>query len=201
MKYEVKALVFDIGGVIYVGKQRGNLYMPELLGIDQDVWRESTKKIQENLNVGCIDENAGLLEMACNLKIDKDKIKKAWIKTFHVRFILNKTLLKIIRRLKKNYKTAILSNQWSMPYKILITKEIKSNFDVMVFSHQVGFKKPSENIYHLTLQRLNLKSNECVFIDDIEENLVPAKKLGMKTILFKNNKQLIQDLKKFGVKI
>jgi FMN phosphatase YigB (HAD superfamily) len=35
-----------------------------------------------------------------------------------------------------------------------------------------------------------------LFIDNREWNLKPARKLGMKTILFKNNKQTIKDLKK-----
>ncbi len=198
-KKEIKAIIFDVGGVIYVGKQRSNSYMPELLKIEQNVWKKATGESWENLNIGKIEEDVGLLEMSKNLGIDKNKLKRLWIKTFKVRFILNKNLLAIIKRLRKNYKTAILSNQWTIPYKIQLTKRIKSNFDVMVFSHQVGFRKPSSDIYHITLKRLNLKPNECVFIDDFEENLTPAKEIGMKTILFKNNTQLIKNLKKFGV--
>jgi hypothetical protein len=43
------------------------------------------------------------------------------------------------------------------------------------------------------------KTKEASFIDDYQICLDGAKKLGMKTILFKNNKQLIKDLKKLGV--
>ncbi len=197
---KIKAIIFDVGGVIYVGKQRSNSYMPELLKMEKEVWKKATEESWENLNIGKIEEDVGLLEMAENLGINKDELRRLWIKTFKVRFILNKNLLKIIKRLKKNYKTAILSNQWSIPYKIQLTKKIKSNFDVMVFSHQVGFRKPSPDIYHITLKRLNLKPSECVFIDDFKENLIPAREIGMKTILFKNNSQLIKDLKKLEIK-
>ena len=197
----IKAIVFDVGGVIYVGKQKSNTYMPEILKIDQEVWKKATGESWENLCVGAIEEDTGLSNMAKNLGVGKDKLKKLWIKTFKVRFNLNKNLLKIIKELRKNYKTAILSDQWSIPYNLLLTEKIKSNFDVMVFSHEVGFRKPSVNIYNITLEKLKLKPNECIFIDDIKKNLVPAKRLGIKTILFKDNNQLKKDLQKLGVKI
>jgi FMN phosphatase YigB (HAD superfamily) len=44
------------------------------------------------------------------------------------------------------------------------------------------------------LKKLNSKPNECIIIDDEESNLLPAKKLGIKTILFKNPKQLKEQL-------
>jgi putative hydrolase of the HAD superfamily len=198
-KKEIKAIIFDVGGVIYIGEQRANSYMPELLKINKEVWKKATGETWEKLVINNINEDAGLIEMAKNLRINKSKLRKLWNKAFKVRFILNKDLLKIIKKLRKNYKTAILSDQWSIPYKIQLTKKVKSNFDVMIFSHQVGFRKPSPDIYHIALKRLNLKPNECVFIDDLEENLVPAKKIGIRTILFKNNNQLIKDLKKLGI--
>ena len=200
MKNRIKAIIFDVGGGIYIGKQRSNHYMAELLKIDHDIWKKATGKIWERLNAGKIDEDTGLLKMAKNIGIGKNKLRKLWIKTFKVRYILNKNLLKIIRKLRRNYKTAILSNQWTIPYKIHLTKEIKSNFDVMVFSHLVGFKKPSKGIYKITLRRLKLKPKECIFIDDIKENLTPAKSLGMKTILFKDNSKLKKDFEKLGIK-
>ncbi|MBU1129164.1 MAG: HAD family phosphatase [Nanoarchaeota archaeon] len=197
----IKAIIFDIGGVVYVGKQRAQIYMQEKLGLSREIWEKAARQIWKNLSIGIIYEKNGLLEMAKNLEIDKNKLKKLWIKAFKVRFILNKDLLNIIKRLRKNYKTAILSNQWSIPYNLQLTKEIKSYFDILVFSHEVGFMKPSVEIYNITLKKLQLKSNECIFIDDLEENLFPAKKIGIKTILFKNNKQLVNDLKKLGVEI
>jgi len=198
---EIKAIIFDIGGVVYIGKQRSQIYMQEKLGLSKDVWERGARQIWKNLSIGNIDEENGLLEMAKNLKINKNKLRELWIKAFKVRFILNKDLLGIIKKLRENYKTAILSNQWTIPYSIHLTKEVKSYFDTMVFSHEVGFMKPSTEIYNITLKKLKLKFNECIFIDDIKENLIPAKRLGMKTIHFKNNSQLLQELKKLGVEI
>ncbi len=201
MDETIKAIIFDFGGVIYVGKQRANSFVPEMLKVNKEVWEKSTGEIWENLNLGKIEEDAGLVKMASNLKINKDRLKKLWIKAFKTRFILNKDLLGIIKKLRRNYKTAILSNIWAMPCRLMLTKKIKSNFDVRVLSHEVGYRKPAVEIYNIVFKQLHLKPSECIFIDDFKENLIPAQKLGMKTILFKNNQQLLDDLNKFGVKI
>ncbi|MGI5826052.1 MAG: HAD-IA family hydrolase [Patescibacteria group bacterium] len=44
--------------------------------------------------------------------------------------------------------------------------------------------KKSKEIFELTLERLGVKSEEAVFIDDREDNLVVARELGIKTVLF-----------------
>ena len=43
------------------------------------------------------------------------------------------------------------------------------------------------------LKKLKLRPGQCLFIDNQEWNLRPAKKLKMHTILFKNNKQLFKE--------
>jgi len=197
----IKAIIFDVGGVIYTTKKGEKSYLLKSLKLDKNVWEKAAKDPYENLVTGKINENTGLLQIANGLGIDKEKLKKTWIKTFKVRFTLNKSLLKIIKRLRKNYKTAILSDQWGIPHRALSIKKIESDFDAAVFSHQVGFRKPYPKIYRITLKRLKLKPSECIFIDDLEKNLVAARKLGMKTILFKNNRQLIRNLKKININI
>ena len=44
--------------------------------------------------------------------------------------------------------------------------------------------KPDPKIYKTLLRRYNLKAEECVFIDDTEENVVSAQKIGLKGIVF-----------------
>ena len=44
--------------------------------------------------------------------------------------------------------------------------------------------KPDPEIYKILLRRYNLKAEECVFIDDTEENVVSAQKIGLNGIVF-----------------
>ncbi|KAL8915182.1 MAG: hypothetical protein Q9171_000301 [Xanthocarpia ochracea] len=68
----------------------------------------------------------------------------------------------------------------------------RSQFDVVVESAEVGLRKPNPEIYKLAVEKLDkldkerggsgVKTEDCVFLDDIGENLKTAKELGMKTI-------------------
>ncbi len=198
---EIKAIIFDVGGVIYLGEQKSNAYMQEKLKFDEDFWFGAVKNIWNDLCIGKIKEEEGIAEMAKNLGLGEKKLKDLWIRCFKERFILNKPILNIIEKLNQNYKTAVLSDQWIIPYKILITKRLKQLFDVNVYSHEAKVRKPDLKIYKITLEKLCLRAEECIFIDDKEYNLKPAKELGMQTILFKDNKQLLRELKKLGVGI
>ena len=57
-------------------------------------------------------------------------------------------------------------------------------FDGCVFSFREGIVKPDPEIYKVLLRRYGLKAEECVFIDDTEENVRSAQKLGMAGIVF-----------------
>ena len=57
-------------------------------------------------------------------------------------------------------------------------------FDGCIFSFREGIAKPDPEIYMTLLRRYDLKAEECVFIDDTEENVLSAEKLGFAGILF-----------------
>ena len=57
-------------------------------------------------------------------------------------------------------------------------------FDGCVYSFREGIVKPDPEIYKILLRRYNLKAEECVFIDDTEENVLSAEKLGIRGIIF-----------------
>lgn len=72
-------------------------------------------------------------------------------------------------------------------------------FDPCILSCEVGLQKPGKEIFKLALERANLKPEECVFIDNKEENLIDPKELGFYVILFENNKKTLEELNKLGV--
>jgi HAD superfamily hydrolase (TIGR01509 family) len=74
-------------------------------------------------------------------------------------------------------------------------------FDSVEYSFEAGILKPDERSYRRILEKLKAKPEECVFIDDNPENLPPAEALGMKTILFKDPKQLRASLSALGIKL
>lgn len=70
-----------------------------------------------------------------------------------------------------------------------------------ILSYQDKVIKPDTAIYELLLNRYRLKAEHCVFIDDTPKNLKTAEKLGIKTVLFQNRKQVLHDLELLGIGI
>jgi len=93
---------------------------------------------------------------------------------------------------KAGYTIAVLSDQWYLSKEALVLPQLYHQFNEKIISCDVGLRKPNPKIYKLVLRRLNLHQHDALFIDNQKWNIVPAKKIGMKTILFKNNKQLFK---------
>ncbi len=72
--------------------------------------------------------------------------------------------------------------------------EILSLFDEVVESSVEGIRKPNPEIYKIALERMDVKAEECVFLDDLGINLKPARALGMKTIKVLNAQQALEEL-------
>ncbi len=73
-------------------------------------------------------------------------------------------------------KTALLSNSWGRsgyPRRLL-----DDLFDAVVISSEVGMRKPEERIFAYTARLLGLPPQECVFIDDVEQNVTAARAIG-----------------------
>ena len=76
----------------------------------------------------------------------------------------------------------------------------RKHFDFGIFSFEAGAQKPERPIYEKLIERCGVLSPEVIFVDDKEENLVPARELGMSALLFTNFYPLEVDLKKLGLK-
>jgi 2-haloacid dehalogenase len=72
-------------------------------------------------------------------------------------------------------------------------------FDGTVVSGREGMAKPEPAIFKLMLDRFGLVPETTLMIDDTEENLEAASRLGIRTILFRSSGQLRVDLEAAGV--
>ena len=91
---------------------------------------------------------------------------------------LQDEMLDLIRELReRGLRTSLLSNSWGARdgYPRHLLGEL---FDDVVISGEVGMRKPEERIFHLARTRLGLPADECVFVDDVEGNIVAAQALG-----------------------
>ena len=213
MEEGIRAVIFDIGGVLELSKTPDVLnkkeyiwtvgvhnYMIKKLKISLDQYFDSLDTAYAMSIEGKIPRLKAVKIISKNLKISSKRLIKLFYKACKKNFKHNKQLFKQAFKLKKKgYKIAILSDQSHFSKRALILRKYTKKFNAVVVSCDVGIRKPNPKIYKLVLKKLKLKPRQTVFIDNQEWNTKPAQKLGMKTILFKNNKQLFKQLEKFGV--
>ena len=107
---------------------------------------------------------------------------------------INQGVLDLIHRLHGNYKLAVLSNSPPGLSKWLADWNMLNFFKVVFCSGDEGMAKPDPEAFELTLERLGLKPNEAVFIDDTREHVEAARKLGLQGILFITAEELEKEI-------
>jgi HAD superfamily hydrolase (TIGR01509 family) len=74
-------------------------------------------------------------------------------------------------------------------------------FDTVMYSFEVAVSKPDKQAFHLILEKLQVKPDACLFIDDAIRNIESASEMGIHTIHFKNPVQLKQDLQNYKITV
>ena len=95
----------------------------------------------------------------------------------------------------RGYRLALLTNnvrEWEPRWRPMVP--VDELFEVVVDSAFVGMRKPDAEIYELTLRRLGLPADACVFVDDIEVNCQAAEGVGMRAVWFRDTAQAIAEI-------
>jgi len=194
----IKAVIFDYGGVM----KKSSQFFKDVVKIF-NVSREEIKLVEDKISEagrmavkGLIKDSQYFEEIA---KILGRPLPNGYMelakKHYRDDLVVFTEIIDLVKKLKtQGIKTAVLSNIGKYSSDLAREENLYDGFDEVVLSYEVGMRKPEPEIYILTAKRLNLKPEECLFVDDAEENLAPAKELGMKTILFKNPKQAVEEV-------
>jgi len=73
-------------------------------------------------------------------------------------------------------------------------------FDDYVLSYEMKLLKPDRAIYHAAAAKAGRRPDECVFIDDMEENVAGARAAGLAGILYKPETDLEAELKRLKLR-
>jgi len=194
----IKTIIFDYDGVVKKS-QKLSLDIVDLYKISIEEYEKflpQLKPIIEKFDKGLTTEENFWIEFSHILGRDvPENCKEKAKKMYKDKFVFFSEVIGLIEKLKsEGFRLSILSNMF--PYQLEIIKEINgcSLFDDLFFSCERGIKKPDLEFYELVIREMDANPQECLFIDDKEENLVPAKKIGMKTVLAKNQEQIVEDV-------
>jgi len=95
----------------------------------------------------------------------------------------------------KGCKAFILSNMPQEMYQELsAAHEFLSQADGHVISYEAKAVKPMPQIYRILLERYALKPEECLFIDDLEDNILAAKRCGISGIVCRSPQQVRKEM-------
>jgi len=193
----IKAIIFDFGRVISAQKPPSlfRSYEDELglepgtinsIMFDSEAWQDALvgrKTVEEFWH-----------EIGPELGLNSVDEVDAFRHRYRADEEINQGVLDLIHRLHGNYKLAVLSNSPPGLSKWLADWNMLNFFKVVFCSGDEGMAKPDPEAFELTLERLGLKPNEAVFIDDTREHVEAARKLGLQGILFTTAEKLEEEL-------
>ncbi len=194
----IKAIVFDLSGVIFTRMSNIHEILEPIIGLKKDeiTLKMKNKSFYDFLE-GKINEDDYWKKIigGNSWNISIDELKKAMRDNFReIEGTLN-----IIKKLKKNgFLLGLLSSHTKEWTQYLNQKyDYEKYFDGIVYSFNEGDTKTNISLYKEILFKLKVSSYECIYIDDKEKYIEPAKILGMKTILFEDSEKLKNRLNYF----
>jgi HAD superfamily hydrolase (TIGR01509 family) len=181
----IKAVIFDFFDVIYSDPY--NAWLKNHGYIREGGFLEASKK----MDLGQIELNT-FFDLLSALSFQSTRsIRNEYKKVGEI----NHNALKIVTDLKEHYKIGLLSNATSgFIRRILKNNSLNKYFDEIVISSEVGYIKPSKEIFDIILKRLAVSPSEALFIDDNKRYIDGAENIGIKSFQYTSASQLSKDL-------
>jgi len=112
----------------------------------------------------------------------------------------DKDACSIVKKLKNRYRLFLLSNTNEMHFSYIEKRfDVIKVFDELILSYRVGSMKPDRKIYDHTIQKGGGDPARILYIDDREDLIGEAKKLGINTIRFEGAEKLRESLKHLNI--
>ena len=202
----IRAVVSDFGGVLTTPLSTGFLRIQDDVGVPRDAFRQAMIAATAadginplyRLETGEIPERAFLAALERQLAdiLGHEVTLHGFGERYLAALDPNDELFAYYRRLhERGVRFAMLTNnvrEWEPHWRAKLP--IDDIFETVVDSAFVGVRKPDPAIYAIALERLELPAAECVFIDDLERNVVAARELGFATVHFEGTEQAIAEL-------
>ena len=198
----INTIIFDFGGVFYkLPNPRVVRHIQKLIGVKND---ELLKMMHANpedypmmldILTGRIPETEMWRILAREWHVNPDLIARLQ-KAMASRKRLNIQMTKFASSLRPRFRTAILSNAGSDARSLFSdVYMLHKVVDQIIISAEVGFAKPDQRIYQLTMDELQISPEEAIFIDDMRINIESARQFGLNAVHFQNTTQAIDETK------
>ena len=197
----IKNIIFDVGYVLVDFRWRE---LMKDLDIPKDVQEIFADKVfgspwWNELDRGVIDEDEVVNKLREENSPHYNEFDLIWANRDKIVKPYDYAVGMIETLRARGFKVYLLSNNPESLFE-LHTKcghfPFVDKVDGKVVSGVVKMVKPDSEIYEYLLKTYDLKAEECVFLDDREENVEAAKKVGINGILFEGYEQAWAELNK-----
>lgn len=192
----LKWLFFDIGGVILNDDRPEQLRQTTLLQVTQRYLPQITMNDVYNAWMTA-SQTPGSLRIEALRALFKDSPQLAEAEAeynrvcnynYHELSFIRPGVKTVLNQLARRYQLGIIANQHTKTVDILRAGEILPYFSHQKMSAHIGLEKPDPKFFLSVLEDTGAKATESVMIDDNwYRGLVPAKALGMTTVLYKRD--------------
>ena len=177
----LKNLVFDFGNVLV-------LFKPEVQIRECTSSEEEAMALHQAIRGDEVWQNTSLGLASCKDAVEHlcqqhpdmaDQIRAVLSKRSNAIRIPAETEACLRKLQKAGYNLYYITNTNSMDYDaIMHNHPILHEFNGGLASHLVHLLKPDHRIFQLLLDQYGLNAEECLFVDDVEENTAAAAELG-----------------------
>lgn len=146
-----------------------------------------------------VEEFCQRFRQRCSLTCDDDFLINAIADIFWP----NPDICNLVPQLKGGYRLLLGSNTNEIHANHFLNQfaDTLAHFDELVLSHRIGARKPRAAFFEECLQRAQCAPAECLFIDDIPENIQGARRCGMQGVVYIPHSQLSLHLRTLGIAV
>ena len=188
---KIDAIIFDLGGVILNLDHEAPVRAFAELGIP-DFEKYYSKVDQSTLFVDLEKGKISPAEFREELRkylpieITDESIDKAWNSII---LDIPKSRVLLLEQLRDSHSIYLLSNTNILHYQVF-SNFLKDHFgygslgdlmDEAFYSHELGLRKPDPAIFEYVIAKTKVNPGRALFIDDTEEHILTAQKLGLHT--------------------
>lgn len=197
----IKAIIFDWGGVLVEDPIPQMIeYCSKILKVGKEELEKALPECRPDFERGAISEEVFWKRICRSLSIPDQSMNSLWSHSFESAYKENREMFSLASSLRQNgYKIGLLSNT-EVPAVEYFREKGYEIFDATVFSCLEGMRKPEKGIYDIALDKLGVRPEEAIFIDDKEANVKGAERAGINAILFRDPGQVKRELSAFMVK-
>ncbi len=204
----IRAVISDFGGVLTTPLFHSFLAFQDQTGISAEALGRAMQRLAERdgehplfeLERGRMTEAAFLDALRGELvaELGHEPELHGFSEIYFDALDPNEPMIELMRDLRgRGYRMALLTNnvrEWEPLWRGMLP--VDEIFEVIVDSAFVGIRKPDPGIYELTIERLGagLGAADCLFVDDVEDNVATARELGMTAVHFRANEQAIEEI-------